>query len=72
MDKPEIINNNVLNDIIAIIEDAKTKAIKAVDFERVQMNWNIGKRIFEEELEGKDRADYGKYLIKLLFRKITS
>ena len=30
------------------------------------MYWNIGKRIFEEEQEGKDRADYGSYLIKNL------
>jgi predicted nuclease of restriction endonuclease-like (RecB) superfamily len=26
------------------------------------MYWNIGRRIFEEEQEGKDRADYGHYL----------
>jgi predicted nuclease of restriction endonuclease-like (RecB) superfamily len=28
------------------------------------MYWQIGKVIFEEEQEGKDRAEYGKYLIK--------
>jgi DUF1016 N-terminal domain len=26
--------------------------------------WQIGKVIFEEEQQGKDRVDYGKYLIK--------
>jgi predicted nuclease of restriction endonuclease-like (RecB) superfamily len=30
------------------------------------MYWNIGRRIFEEEQQGKDRADYGTYLIKNL------
>ena len=30
------------------------------------MYWNIGKRIFEEEQQGKERADYGSYLIKNL------
>ena len=30
------------------------------------MYWNIGKRIFEEEQEGKDRAEYGSYLLKRL------
>ncbi len=72
MDKPEIINSNFLNDIIEIIEGAKIKAIKAVDFERVLMNWDIGKRIFEEEQEGKERADYGKYLIKHLSEKLQA
>jgi hypothetical protein len=28
------------------------------------MYWQIGKVIFEKEQQGKDRADYGKYLIK--------
>ncbi len=35
-----------------------------MDTERVLMYWQIGKVIFEEEQNGKDRADYGKYLIK--------
>jgi len=30
------------------------------------MYWNIGKRIFEEEQQGKDRADYGEYLTKYI------
>jgi predicted nuclease of restriction endonuclease-like (RecB) superfamily len=34
------------------------------------MYWKIGKRIFEEEQAGKDRADYGKYIIKLLAEKL--
>jgi len=50
--------------IQTIIATAKDKAIRSVDTERVLMYWQIGKVIFEEEQEGKDRADYGKYLIK--------
>ena len=34
------------------------------------MNWEIGKVIFEEEQQGKDRADYGKYLIKSLSQEL--
>ena len=30
------------------------------------MYWHMGKRIFEEEQQGKERADYGEYLIKYL------
>jgi len=28
------------------------------------MYWQIGKVIFEEEQQGKDRAEYGRYLLK--------
>ncbi len=35
-----------------------------MDTERVLMYWQIGKVIFEEEQAGKERADYGRYLIK--------
>jgi len=34
------------------------------------MNWTIGKRIFEEEQQGKERADYGTYLIKYLAEQL--
>lgn len=58
------INKNIIAQIQNIITTAKDRAIRAVDTERVLMYWQIGKVIFEEEQEGKDRADYGKYLIK--------
>ena len=34
------------------------------------MYWHIGRRIFEEEQLGKDRADYGTYLIKNLAKQL--
>lgn len=49
-----------------LINHSKDKAIRAVDFERVLLYWSIGKRIFEEIQGGKDRADYGKQIIKNL------
>ena len=54
-----------------IIETARTNAIRSVDFNRVQMYWLLGKRIFEEEQQGKDRADYGAYLIRNLAEELT-
>ena len=59
-----LVNESILSDIRSIINASREKAIRAVDNERVMMYWLIGKRIFEEEQQGKDRADYGKYLIK--------
>lgn len=54
-----LINQSIIPDIKAIIATAKDKAIRAVDTERTLMYWHIGKRIFEEEQQGKDRAKYG-------------
>jgi len=51
--------NKFLADIINIISQAKTNAIRSVDFERVIMYWKLGERIFVEEQHGKKRAEYG-------------
>ena len=59
-----------LNDIRGIINAARAQAVRSVDFCRVQMYWHMGKRIFEEEQQGKDRADYGTYLIKNLAKQL--
>lgn len=58
------LDKNIILQIQTIIADARAKAIRSVDTERMLMYWQIGKVIFEEEQQGKDRADYGKYLIK--------
>lgn len=55
-----------VSDIRSIINNARTTAVRSVDFCRVQMYWQLGRRIFEEEQQGKERADYGSYLIKNL------
>ncbi len=45
------------SDIRQIIETSRNNAVRSVDFCRVQMYWHIGQRIFEEEQQGKERAD---------------
>lgn len=57
---------SLIDDARTIIETARINAVRSVDFCRVQMYWNLGKRIFEEEQQGKDRADYGAYIVKTL------
>ena len=59
-------DQTLVSNIKAIIAQSKDNAIRAVDHQRTLMYWHIGKRIFEQEQEGKDRADYGKYLTKYL------
>ena len=59
-----------VNEIKSIINTARTNAVRSVDFCRVQMYWAIGQRIVEKEQQGKERAEYGKYLIKNLAKEI--
>jgi len=65
-----IVNQSIIADIKQIILQSRDHAIRAVDHQRTLMYWHIGKRIFEEEQEGKDRADYGSYLIKYLSEQL--
>ena len=55
-----------MKDARFIIETSRSNAIHSVDFCRVQMYWNLGRRIFEEEQQGRERAEYGVYLLKNL------
>lgn len=64
------LSNSLVQEIKHLIAQGRETAIKAVDHARVQMYWNIGRRIFEEEQQGKDRAEYGKYLIRTLAEQL--
>ena len=62
--------NSLLDDARRIIESSRANAVRSVDFCRVMMYWNLGRRIFEEEQQGKERADYGAYLVQDLARTL--
>lgn len=58
------LNKKIVHGIQSIIAQAREKAVRSVNHERVLMYWQIGKIIFEEEQQGNDRAGYGEFLIK--------
>ena len=62
--------NSLYQEVREIIASARQNAVRSVDFCRVQMYWQIGRRILEEEQKGKERADYGSYLLKNLAKKL--
>ncbi|MCO5950523.1 PDDEXK nuclease domain-containing protein [Mucilaginibacter flavidus] len=64
------LNESIITDIQSIINNARDKAVRAVDHARVVMYWHIGKRIFEEEQHGKERAVYGERLITYLSEQL--
>lgn len=56
----------VYGKIREILESARSNSYRAVNFAMVLAYWNIGRIIVEEEQKGKNKADYGVYLIKEL------
>jgi predicted nuclease of restriction endonuclease-like (RecB) superfamily len=71
VNQPEEIRFNFLGQIKEIITNAQDSAVRSVDYHRVLMYWNIGKSILEEEQQGKERADYGSFLIKNLSKLLV-
>ena len=62
---------NLIKDIKQIIETGRATAYSTVNATMIATYWNIGRRIVEEEQQGKERAEYGKELIKMLARELT-
>ncbi|MBU4267482.1 MAG: hypothetical protein KJ808_01330 [Acidobacteria bacterium] len=67
----EIVSANFYKDIRGILEIARQKAYTSINFAMVEAYWQIGKRIVEEEQNGKDRAAYGEQLIKTLSKNLS-
>lgn len=60
------------DEVRSILAQARQKAYAAVNFAMVEAYWEIGRRIVEEEQQGKDRAEYGAALIKELSKQLTA
>ncbi len=73
MEKTDIvsIDKNFISDIKSLINQARQQAYAAVNKSMVETYWNIGRRIVEEEQHGKNRADYGKQILKQLSKALT-
>ncbi|OQX13042.1 MAG: hypothetical protein BWK80_43175 [Desulfobacteraceae bacterium IS3] len=54
-----------------IIENARSKVYQTVNTTLVITYWEIGKKIVEEEQQGEDRAEYGKFIIRNLAERLT-
>lgn len=58
-----------LQNVSNLLKQARKNAKTAVNLSMVYTYYEIGKRIVQEEQNGQERADYGKYLIKELFNE---
>ena len=64
------LQKQLISQIKDIVSNAQQRAVRSVNTERVAMYWQIGKVIFEEEQQGKDRATYGTFLIKSISQEL--
>ncbi len=61
-----------LSDLQSIVTTTRHKGYEAVNHVIVICNWLIGRRIVEQEQQGKERAEYGKYIIKQASEFLTT
>ena len=54
-----------------LIAGARTTVARGVDLVQVHTNFEIGRRIVQEELRGEDRAAYGEQVIRELADRLT-
>lgn len=57
--------------IAEILRTARSNAYRAVNFVMAEAYWNVGRMIVEEEQQGKERAGYGKALIRGLSKRLN-
>ena len=71
MNNMTIVSGNIFDDARKIVETARREAYAAINQTMVSAYWQLGKRIVEEEQNGKNRAEYGKQLLKQLSQSLT-
>lgn len=67
----ELVSNQLANRISELLITARTKVLQTVNNTMVLTYFEIGRMIVEEEQNGKQRADYGKHIIKSLSERLT-
>ena len=57
--------------VIELFENAKKNLSTVVNVTMVYSYYEAGRMIVEEEQQGKERAEYGKYILKELSHRLT-
>ncbi len=72
MNKIQNKTNSFVAQIKQLIKDAQIGVSKSVNAIMVQTYFELGRRIVEQEQEGKDQADYGGFIIERLSHELTN
>ena len=58
--------SNLYIKIAELLQTARQSVVKNINHTMVLTYWEIGRMIVEEEQQGKERAEYGKQVLKEL------
>lgn len=64
-------NDNLIQNIAQIIEQARNHVRQTVNSAMVLSYWEIGRLLVEDEQQGKHKAEYGKYTLKIVSERLT-
>ncbi len=67
----ELVSQNFYSDVKELLHKARNSVYQTINITMTQTYWEIGRKIVEEEQNGKERAEYGKGLIKNLSLELT-
>ena len=65
-------SNPLYDGIRSLVLSARQSAARGVDLLQVYTNFEIGRRVFEQEQKGEDRAGYGKELLNELSARLSA
>ena len=64
-------NKAIFQQVVELLQSARQQVLRTVNSTMVCTYFEIGRMIVEEEQNGKERAEYGKYTLKKLSKKLT-
>jgi predicted nuclease of restriction endonuclease-like (RecB) superfamily len=64
-------NKILFSQVVALLQNARQQVLRTVNSTMVYTYFEIGRMIVEEEQSGKERAEYGKQLLKGLSQQLT-
>ncbi|MBZ4042954.1 PDDEXK nuclease domain-containing protein [Flavobacterium hibisci] len=64
-------NNFIFQQVVELLQNARQQVLRAVNSTMTITYFEIGRIIVEEEQNGKNRAEYGKQLLKSLSQRLT-
>lgn len=65
-------STKLFSQIVDLLQSARNNVVRTINRTMVTTYFEIGRMIVEEEQDGKERAEYGKQIIKQLSKVLTS
>ena len=65
-------NTILFQQVVELLQNARQQVLRTVNSTMVYTYFEIGRMIVEEEQSGKERAEYGKQILKGLSQQLTN